>query len=766
MKLLLEWANESVILDPERSYTVGRDNSCDVAIDNSRISRTHLRISFDENSWLANDLGSSNGTFFANKQLNMKSISGPTELHLGGYGNLVLRLTPLSSEKSKVMKAKVNVLDKEATRVAKGFIEENLGPQGPRRIRLQQRIRIGRGEDCDWKIGDLNVSRSHAEIVQSRHGEYELVDLKSTNGTFLNDNKIRREKLIFGDIISVGGYRRKFTSDGLELLEGIDGLSITAKEISFEINGKKLLDNVSFNLGPRTLTAVIGPSGAGKSTLLGVLTGRTKPTSGEIQLAGNNLHDNFQALSREIGSVPQADILHTRLTVRQALNYGAQLRLPSDTSKKERNSRVDEVMRKLELTERADLRIDRLSGGQRKRASIGLELLTSPKLLVLDEPTSGLDPGLDAHVMETLRNLADEGQSVVLVTHSVDNLNFCDNVILLASGGRVAYAGPASTVFSKLGKKSWAEVFKFLASPDAILLASKKRDIAISTEVKQEHVLQRRQGFLRQILTLSSRYTRVIASDRFYLALLTLIPVIIGVISYLAGSKYGFGPGYKTKTGLIYNPFAQGSILVLVLGSIFVGLSTSIQEVIKENAVRKREQSVGIRVSAYLISKILVLGLITSTQIIVFTSIVLFGRPLPKSGIVIESSRLEITSICVILGLCSMLLGLLVSILLSSEEQAMPALVGMTMVLVVLSGALPLQSGGLVGQLARFVPSHWATNALSASVDIVQLGFITDSFEQTKWESSSANLSFSLSIVAIFAVIFVVISLVRLKRTR
>jgi len=171
-------------------------------------------------------------------------------------------------------------------------------------------------------------------------------------------------------------------------------------------------------------------------------------------------------------------------------------------------------------------------------------------------------------------------------------------------------------------------------------------------------------------------------------------------------------------------------------------------------------------VSAYLISKILVLGLITSTQIIVFTSIVLFGRPLPKSGIVIESSRLEITSICVILGLCSMLLGLLVSILLSSEEQAMPALVGMTMVLVVLSGALPLQSGGLVGQLARFVPSHWATNALSASVDIVQLGFITDSFEQTKWESSRANLSFSLSIVAIFAVIFVVISLFRLKRTR
>ncbi len=766
MKLLLEWANNSVLLDPERSYTLGRDNSSDVVIENSRISRTHLRLSFDGAAWTVNDLGSSNGSFHLNKQVSQKLINGETELHLGGPGNLVLRLTPLTAEKTKKVKPTVNVLDKEATRFTKGILEENLGPQGPSRIRLQQRIKIGRDVKSDWKIDDLNVSRTHAEILQSRDGSYEIIDLKSTNGTFVNDNIVKREKLIFGDIIAVGGYRRKFTSDGLELLEGIDGLSITAKGISFEIGEKKLLEDVSFNLGPRTLTAIIGPSGAGKSTLLGVLTGRTKPTSGEIQLAGNNLHDNFQVLSREIGSVPQADILHTRLTVRQALLYGAQLRLPSDTSKEERNSRVNEVMRKLELTERADLRIDRLSGGQRKRASIGLELLTSPKLLVLDEPTSGLDPGLDAHVMETLRNLADDGQTVVLVTHSVDNLNFCDNVILLASGGRVAYAGPASTVFSKLGKKNWAEVFKFLASPDAINLASKKHDVAISTEVKQEHVIQRRQGFLRQILTLSSRYTRVIASDRFYLALLTLIPVIIGVISYLAGSKYGFGPGYKTKTGLVYNPFAQGSILVLVLGSIFVGLSTSIQEVIKENAVRKREQSVGIRVTAYLISKILVLGLITSTQIIVFTSIVLFGRPLPESGIILESSRLEITSICVILGLCSMLLGLLISTLLSSEEQAMPALVGMTMVLVVLSGALPLESGGLVGQLSKFVPSHWATNALSASVDIVQLGFITDSFEQSKWESSRINLTSSLGYVGIFAVLFVLLSVTKLKRSR
>jgi ABC-type multidrug transport system ATPase subunit len=236
--------------------------------------------------------------------------------------------------------------------------------------------------------------------------------LKSTNGTFLNGTKIKREILKTGDLISVAGFGRRFTNDGLQILEGIDGTPISARNISFEIGDKPLLRDVSFNLGPRTLTAIVGPSGAGKSTLLGVLTGRTKPSQGQIVIGGIDLHTQFQSLSRQIGSVPQADILHTRLTVRQALTYGAKLRLPNDTTKEERDQRVNEVMEQLELSDRADLRIDRLSGGQRKRASIGLELLTSPQLLVLDEPTSGLDPGLDAHVMEKLRELADGGQTV------------------------------------------------------------------------------------------------------------------------------------------------------------------------------------------------------------------------------------------------------------------------------------------------------------------------------------------------------------------
>lgn len=767
MKLLIEWESGSIVLEPAQSYILGRDSSVDIPVDNSKLSRAHLRISCTDQIWELRDLDSSNGSFIGTKKFNTHRLTKNSTVFLGGLDNLAFTFTILSSSFTNNQVNLFQSQDSDSTRITKKSNAFLLSDEkGPPRVRLQQRIRIGRDKESDWLIEDSNVSRLHAEIVQNILGSFELVDLKSSNGTFLNGNRIKREILKIGDVISIANFSRRFTLDGLQILEGIDGTPVSAREVKFKVGERYLLDNVSFNLGPRTLTAIVGPSGAGKSTLLGVLTGRIKPTSGLIDIGGIDLHTQFQSLSRQIGSVPQADILHTRLTVRQALNYGAQLRLPNDTTKKERDARVLDVMEKLELKDRASLRIDRLSGGQRKRASIGLELLTSPQLLVLDEPTSGLDPGLDAHVMETLRNLADDGQTVVLVTHSVDNLNFCDNVILLASGGKLAYAGPSSTVFSKLGKKSWAEVFRFLATPDALLLAVPKYESTISTEVQSKHILTRRQSIFKQIWTLSSRYLRVVSSDRFYLALLTTIPIIMGIISYAAGSQYGFGPGTVTKSGYDYNPFAQGSILVLILGSIFIGLSTSIQEIVKESAIRKREQSVGIRSKTYVISKILVLSIIVLLQIVVFTSIVLFKRPMPEQGLLITNSKLEITFICMSLGICSMLLGLLISSFLSSSEQAMPTLVGVTMVQVVLSGALPLETQGVINQISMAIPSYWGTNALSASVDLVQLNLTNDPDLQIRWYSSVSNIVTSLIILYGFSLFFILITLIKVRRSR
>jgi ABC-type multidrug transport system ATPase subunit/ABC-type transport system involved in multi-copper enzyme maturation permease subunit len=769
MKLLIDWDGGSTVVNPGNSFVIGRDKAADIQVAGSKVSRTHLRLEFDGVNWKATDLDSSNGSFIADKPFQQVVIKDQVSIFLGGMDGEEIRLHPLEivSTKGDTKKVAIPKAKADQTLVAtsiadldKSFIDQ------ASRIRLQQRIRIGRDAANDWHIDDLVVSRFHAEIVQNEQGGFDLVDLRSANGSFVNGVMIKRRELVIGDLISIGNITRRFTSDGLDSPVGVEGVDIVAKDVSFSVGDRQLLNDINFHLGPRTLTAIVGPSGAGKSTMLNVITGRTTPSQGEIVIGGRNLHKEYGDLSQRIGLVPQADILHTRLTVKQALTYGAALRFPSETSAAEREERVLEVMEKLELTPRADLRIDKLSGGQRKRASIGLELLTKPSILVLDEPTSGLDPGLDAHVMETLRKLADDGQTVVLVTHSVDNLNFCDNVILLASGGRIAYAGPSSTVFTALGKSSWAEVFRLLSSPEALLLSSKKRSGVVSStsQIAQEKI--KKQSWIKQLATLSARYLRVIASDKYYLGLLAAIPVLVGAICYATAGELGLGPGLPNKSGLVLNPIARSTLMILILGTVFIGLSTAIQEIIKENPIRLREKSVGIRSGTYLMSKVLVLGVITTLQTMIFAAIVLFNRPLPEQGVFFSNAYLEILLIVSLLGLASMSLGLVISALLSSTEQAMPILVGLTMGQVVLSGALPGKNEGIMAMLAPLSPSYWSMNSLSSSINLIKISLNNDPDLMKRWESTLSVLRQGTLSVAGMALIFLAACYIVLVKKR
>ena len=769
MKLLIDWDGGSTVINPGKPYVIGRDKSADIQVIGSKVSRSHLRLEFNGENWRAIDLDSSNGTFYEGKPFSELDIFDQISIFLGGDAGQEIRVHPLQLGKKKTKDAprKAQTPRGDQTLVAsslEGFIQKH--DDQTARIRLQQRIRIGRDSANDWQIDDLTVSRFHAEIVQNDNGGFDLVDLRSANGSFINGISVRRREIEIGDLISIGGVTRRFTSDGLESPIGVEGIDIVAKELHFSVGAKELLSDINFHLGPRSLTAIVGPSGAGKSTLLNAITGRTTPTAGQILIGGRDLHKEYGDLSQRIGLVPQADILHTRLTVRQALTYGAALRFPSETSKQEREARVEEVMEKLELTPRADLRIDKLSGGQRKRASIGLELLTKPSILVLDEPTSGLDPGLDAHVMETLRKLADDGQTVVLVTHSVDNLNFCDNVVLMASGGRIAYAGPSSTVFTALGKNNWAEVFRMLSSPEALLLSNKKRSGVVSsiTELPQEKV--KKQSWARQLMTLSSRYLRVIASDRYYLGLLAAIPILIGLICYATAGELGLGTGLPDKRGNLFNPIARSNLMILILGTVFIGLSTSVQEIIKEDPIRLREKSVGIRSSTYLMSKVLVLGVATSIQTFIFVSIVLFNRPVPAQGLFIGSAYLEILFLTILLGFGSMCLGLLVSSILSSSEQAMPILVGLTMAQVVLSGALPGKNEGFIALVSPLVPSYWSMNSLASSVNLVEISNISDEDLMIRWDSVVETLTQGAISVLGMSLFFLVACFVVLSRKR
>src|SRR5581483_1874756 len=183
---------------------------------------------------------------------------------------------------------------------------------------------------------------------------------------------------------------------------------------------------------------------------------------GNVLYNGVDYYHNLAAFNTQLGYVPQEDIVHRELTVERALYYAARLRLPGDFTREQIQWRIDEVLEDVEMTERRGLLVSKLSGGQRKRVSIALELLANPSVFFLDEPTSGLDPGLDRKMMSLLRRLADRGRTVILVTHATNNINACDYVCFLAQGGRLAYFGPPNEAKAFFAKTDFAEIYSTL----------------------------------------------------------------------------------------------------------------------------------------------------------------------------------------------------------------------------------------------------------------------------------------------------------------
>ncbi len=321
------------------------------------------------------------------------------------------------------------------------------------------RIRIGRDADNDHVLADLQVSRHHSEI--RRAGDtYQVIDLGSRNGTYLNGRLVQKPTVIHaGDVVSIGRHELLF--DGHRLHDHVDTgpASLIADDLTVRIGDKVLLDDVSFALAEGSVLAVIGPSGCGKSTLVKALTGLRPATQGRIWYGGRDLYADYAQLRYRLGMVPQDDVLHKQLKVRTALRFAAALRFADDVPRKVRWAKVNEVMATMRLTERAKQRIDTLSGGQRKRASVAMELLTEPSLFCLDEPTSGLDPALDKEVMTELRELADKGKTVVVVTHSVLHLDYCDRILVMCLGGTMGYFGPPDQLLHFFDAEDYADVF-------------------------------------------------------------------------------------------------------------------------------------------------------------------------------------------------------------------------------------------------------------------------------------------------------------------
>ncbi|MEU1165779.1 FHA domain-containing protein, partial [Streptomyces sp. NPDC005921] len=442
-ELVLESNGRTWTLDMSRSYTLGRDPQGDIVFDDARVSWRHATISFDGRSWVIEDHGSTNGTFVQSQRVQRSEIGPGSAVHLGnandgprlglsGAATAVAQPQPRQqpfaaqgaggagwSQPPAPQSSAAQQAPQQGWQQAPPAIPQQQGapavasgggagappvygdrsPTTFHQFSIGRVMRIGRALDNELVVSDLQVSRHHAEFHSTPDGRMEIRDLGSHNGTYVNGMPISKggtAVLDANDIVGVGHSTFRIVGDRLEEFVDTGEVSFSARRLTVTVDGgKQILKDVSFGVPEKSLIAVIGPSGSGKSTLLKALTGYRPANEGEVLYDNRNLYKQFAELRQRIGLVPQDDILHKELTVKKALKYAAKLRFPADTTGEEREARIDEVLRELKLDIHKEKKVTSLSGGQRKRVSVALELLTKPSLIFLDEPTSGLDPGMD-----------------------------------------------------------------------------------------------------------------------------------------------------------------------------------------------------------------------------------------------------------------------------------------------------------------------------------------------------------------------------------
>ncbi|HEY4388421.1 MAG TPA: ATP-binding cassette domain-containing protein, partial [Ktedonobacteraceae bacterium] len=425
-------------------------------------------------------------------------------------------------------------------------------------------ITIGRNADNTVVLNHPQVSGHHARLEQIQGG-YRLIDLNSTNHVYVNAQQVTNHVLQNGDEIRIASFRFTYTNSELTQYDESSSIRIDALDLRKSgTNNVVLLNGLSLAIPPRKFVALVGGSGAGKSTLMDSLNGLRPAQSGMVMYNGQDYYRNLAAFSTQLGYVPQDDIVHRELTVQRALYYAARMRLPSDFTKEQIEQRIAEVLEDVEMTERRHLLVNRLSGGQRKRVSIALELLANPSVFFLDEPTSGLDPGLDRKMMFLLRRLADRGRTIILVTHATNNINACDYVCFLAQGGRMAFFGPPNEAKTFFEKTDFAEIYSTLEpTKDNPNIPQEAEARFKASSFYQQYVIEplnegaskratgqyaqqpikraKRGNPWKQFLLLSQRYIELLKNDVGNLLLLLLqAPVValllVGMVRYEIGA--------------------------------------------------------------------------------------------------------------------------------------------------------------------------------------------------------------------------------------
>lgn len=438
--------------------------------------------------------------------------------------------------------------------------------------------------------------------------------------------------------------------------------TLRARGVGLTVPQRRLLHPSSLEVSTGELVALIGSSGTGKTTLLRALAGVSEPTEGDVVLGEDRLSER----SSDVGYLPVGQTVHERLTVREALDYAAALRLPASLPAEELAARAEEVLAELRLTDRADTRIGSLSGGESKRAAVAVELIGRPAMLLLDEPATGLDPGLERRLMAILRRVADQGRGVVVVTHATSSLALCDTVAVMGHGGRLAFTGSPDGVLEHFGVDAFDEIYTALEQE-----ADGEEELDPAPSGAPPLFARRAPrlrpppsgSFGRQFGLLAGRYARLFVRDGRTLWILLVQAIIIAICIGVVLPRNVLGQSSLASFYAVLLSF------LLITGSVWLGVTSACREIVKERAIVEREAAAGVRLAAYLAAKVAVLFALAVVQVALLVLVTIILQPLHQSPV----TYLTVLGLCVLAAWASVAMGLTVSAFARSPDQASSA---------------------------------------------------------------------------------------------
>ena len=677
---------------------IGRDPAKnDIVLRSPIVSGVHGRLKLEGGRMFLADVGSKNGIY--QKKANRFQKIDPMKYHWLSAAENIFRIDMPEADQNQ-----------KHTVVL--FFKSGEYPGSWKRVGMDKpQMTIGRAQGNDIVLGQASVTRCHA-VLRRLAGGMAITDNNSRNGVFINGIRLSGTyQLCDKDIIQIASTTMFVVGNRLIYKARGSGISLETRDLCKTVGkGKKahmILDHVDCRIDNNEFVAIIGGSGAGKTTLMTALSGFDDKVSGTVLCNGIRLHENFSSLKNIIGFVPQQDIIYENLTLRKMLSYTAKMKMPEDTTKEEMAERIDKVLAMVELTEHQDKFIRKLSGGQKKRASIAVELLADPGLFFLDEPTSGLDPGTEQKLMQTLSRLSkQEEKTIVMVTHTTQSLHLCDKIIIMGSGGRLCFSGTPQQAKRFFHTEDLVDIYNFVTD-DSQKWSGRFRQLQAAAPQPEppaagRKIPEKRTSMLRQLSVLTLRYMELIRNDKQRLLLLLLQPFLVALLLNVVAGKEIFRQYEQTKS----------IMFALACSGIWIGMFNTIQEICKERVILKREYMGNLRLGMYILSKYIVQSLICLVQGAILSGVFLaLCKNDLKKGLFFEAAEIEVFLTMFFTILASAAIGLIISAFVRNADRAMAVAPFVLIVQLLFSGIL-FELKGMSKKISILTISRWSVESL------------------------------------------------------